>query len=145
MNRPKQYPLSRAVMAALESITLGGGSMVVGDGVAPDCDPPYLIATGVPGGSFTGPLSAVDEDELARVQVRAVGVTREQAELALDLSRDVMTVALLQANYTGNGRRITNVELDVYRGGLTEGQGVPEPYFSEIDQYLVRTTPAPSL
>ncbi len=144
-SRPLVNALTEAFATVLEAISLGATTMLVGRGEAPDCDPPYLVVTTPPGSSFTGPISDPDNDGVSRIQVRAVGTTKEQAELALDKARAAISVSALQAEYAGNGRRVIRAFLDIYQGGITEFRGLPDEQFSEVDQYEVYTTPAPSL
>ena len=135
-----------AVASVLSAISLGSVNMPVGRGEAPECnDRPYLILSSPITSVFDGPISGTDEDDQKRVQVSAVGDTQQQALMALDKARDVMTTSVLQTAITGNGRRIQSVTLDLHRGDLREERGISEPLLTVVDQYLIRTTPAPTL
>ncbi len=140
MARPKRNPLLVSIYNILSVISLGPKDMPVGRGEAPECDPPYLIISSGFGGDFSGPWTDPDADEMARIQITAVGETDEQAAAALDLAREALTRTALIAEGVAD-RTVLSVNLDVSRNLLVEQRGLPNPLFSHIDQYLVHTTP----
>lgn len=140
INRPKLNPLLQAVVNLLEAITLGGGTMPVGRNEAPKCDPPYLIVSGGTQASFTGPFGDGDADSSDRIQITAIGISDEQSIMAMDEARTALTFKALTAEGVAD-RKILSVDLDVSPAGFTEQRGLPEPLFSNADQYLIATTP----
>lgn len=143
-SRPAKDPFIQAVIDVLENIDLGGVSMLVGDGHAPDCDPPYLIVVDPNAqGEFTGPISQPEADADVRFQVVAVGEIPTQARKALDKARTELTRDNLQTalDALSAGRRVLRMWLEVSPGGRREDQGIPEPVFSSVDVYSALTTP----
>jgi len=140
MPRPLQNPLFQAIVNVLETVQLGGVGVGVGRGEAPDCSPPYLIVSTGGQSSFEGPWTDPDADADSRIQVTAIGVSDEQSMMMLDLARGVLTFTNLTAEGVA-GRKILSVDLNLSRPGLVEQRGIPEPIFSNLDQYLIRTTP----
>lgn len=146
MPRPTAEPLMAAIESVLSSIALGSDTMPVGRGTVPDCPGrPYLILSSPITSTFDGSLETSDDDVQKRVQVSAVGDTQQQALMALDKARAVMNTPTIQTAMGGNGRRIHAVMLDLHRGDLREERGIPDPLFTVIDQYLIRSSPAPTL
>ena len=143
-------PVMLAVQAVIEAIQIGGGTLKAGLGVAPEgCPPPYIVITRPAGGTTTGTIDNPEADADHRIQVSAVGDLHVQALLALDKVRAALTIPALQteldaldtAGEPGADRRVSWVVIDVSTGSLREERGLPEPLFSEIDQYIIRTHP----
>ena len=147
--RALNLPVMLAAKAVVESTQLGGATIKVGLGEAPDCPAPYVILTRPTGGILTGTMANPEADADHRVQVIAVGELSEQSTRLLDAVRATMTVENLQTEFdvldlageVGASRRVSMVFIDVSRGETREERGLPEPLFSDIDQYIVRTHP----
>jgi len=133
--------LSPVIQACLNIAKATG--VPVGDGVAPDCDKPYIIVDSVSSPRYGGPLDDGEADSADRVQFACVGSTREQADLTRDDLREALTYAALDAQFIGlfASRRTMQVILDIPRGVQRDDRGLPAPIFSGIDQYLIETTP----
>ena len=115
----------------------------VGDGVAPDCDKPYIVVNSVSSPRYTGPLPDGEADSMDRIQFACIGNTREQADWARDKLRAALTVTTLDAEFVtiSESRRTMQIILDIPRGVQRDDRGLPAPIFSGIDQYLISTTP----
>lgn len=110
----------------------------VGDSVAPfDTAPPYGVLNLVGGPPPEGSLSDYMADATFRYQVTSIGITREQAQMLADKFRAVM----IRESLTVTGRRVMMLQLDTTIGLDRDEQGVPSPYYLQVDQYLVMTTP----
>ncbi len=138
--------MSRATLSPLIDVCLviaEVANVPVGDGVAPDCDKPYVIVTSRSPMKYTGPFSDIEADSADRIQFSAVGVTRAQADSVRDAIRDALTVVALDAEFTSQSvsRRTLTVTLDVSPGTRKEDRGLPNPIFTAIDQYIIETTP----
>lgn len=120
-----------AVIAALEALGLA-----VGDAVAPDQDPPYVVVYPIPGGSTTGTLATPDDDAILVYQVTCVGKTREQAEWLADKA-----LILLEGNVAVTGRRVLRVSLDMHGGTQRDDQLTP-PVFWSTPRFRIISTPA---
>jgi hypothetical protein len=118
----------------------------VGDGVAPDCDKPYIVVNSVSSPRYDGPFSDMEADSMDRIQFACIGSTRESADWARDKVRDALTVATLDAEFVTitEPRRTMQIILDIPRGVQRDDRGLPAPIFSGIDQYLISTTPTSS-
>ncbi len=117
----------------------------VGDGVAPDCDKPYIVVSSVSSQRYSGPLSDGEADSNDRIQFSSVGETREQADLVRDSVRAALTTSTLDAEFvtaTAN-RRVLELILDIPRGIQRDDRGLPNPIFLAVDQYMISTTPTP--
>ena len=116
----------------------------VGDGVAPDCDKPYIVISSVSSPPYTGPLSDGEADSSDRVQFSSIGETREQADLVRDSIRTALTYSALDTEFVtaSANRRTLNLRLDVPRPLERDDRGLPSPIFISVDQYLIETTPA---
>ncbi len=142
-------PIQLAVKAVVTAIQLGGGTLQADIGVAPDCPPPYVIITAPTGGIVTGTLANPAADADHRIQITAVGDLPEQALRALDKVREALTITALQTEFNtlsdngevGANRKVTWASLDISPGEFREERGLPEPLFSQIDQYIIRTHP----
>jgi len=145
--RALNTPVMLAAKAVVEATLLAGVKVKVGLGEAPDCPAPYVILTRPTGGILTGDFRDPEIDADHRVQVIAVGELSEQSMRLLDAVRGTMTVANLQAEFDvldldgepGSSRRVSMVFVDVSRGETREERGLPEPLFSDVEQYIVRT------
>jgi len=140
MPRPKIKPIVKAVENVLSGIMLGGKQIPIGLGEAPECPPPYLIISSGTQGGYTGPWTDPDADASDRIQITAVGISDETSLGALDKAREQLTFANLVAEGIPD-RKILSVNLNLSRGGFVEQRGIPEPLFSNVDQYLIATTP----
>jgi hypothetical protein len=132
------------MLVVLRAISLGGAlTMPVGDGTDPNHEPPYLVLRRTSTGLVEGPMDDLDADEEVRWQVNGVGVTAEQAELAIDMARLALTEPALTAALTAgsSGRVCQYISLDFSQEPRND-LGVTEPLFEAVDQYMVKTTPA---
>lgn len=139
MQRPLISPIINACIAIAEST-----GVPVGDGVAPECDRPYIVVDSVISPRYDGPfLFAPEADSSDRIQFACIGDTREQADAVRDSLRTALTVVALDAEFvsTSASRRTTRVILDIPRGVQRDERGLPDPIFSAIDQYMIETTP----
>lgn len=138
--------MARALLSPIIEACLNIAATVgvpVGDGVAPDCDRPYIIVDSVSSPRYTGPLDDGESDSMDRIQFACVGNSREQADWARDKLRAALTYAALDAEFVtlSASRRTMEVILDIPRGVQRDDRGLPAPIFSGIDQYLISTTP----
>ena len=138
MPRAKISPIIQACLNIAEAT-----GVPVGDGVAPDCDKPYIIIDSVSSPRYTGPLDDGEADSMDRISFACVGSTREQADLVRDGLREALTSAALDAQFItlSASRRTMEVILDIPRGVQRDDRGLPAPIFSGMDQYLISTTP----
>ena len=138
MARAALSPVIEACIAIAEST-----GIIVGDGVAPDCDRPYLVVDSVSSRSYTGPFGDIEADSADRIQFAAVGDTREQVDAIRDDIRAALTVAALDTQFTtqSDDRRTLMVVLDIPRGVQRDDRGLPNPIFTAMDQYIIETTP----
>jgi hypothetical protein len=120
-----------AVIAALEGLELA-----VGDAIAPDQDPPYVVVYPIPGGGSTGTLGAQHDDAILVYQVTCVGSSREQAEWLADKALE-----LLEGSLSVDGRRVCNVDLDMH-GGVQRDDQVTPPVFWSMPRFRITTTPS---
>jgi hypothetical protein len=143
-------PVMLAVEAIITGIQVGGATLKAGLGVAPDgCPPPYAIITRPSGGTLTGTLADPEADADHRIQVVGVGDLELQALLVIDRVREAMTIPALQtafddldtAGEANASRRVSMIFIDISSGSAREERGLPEPLFSEFDQYIIRTHP----
>jgi hypothetical protein len=140
MTRALLSPIIQACLNIAEST-----GVPVGDGVAPDCDKPYIIIDSVSSPRYTGPLDDGEADSMDRIQFACIGSTRAQADLTRDGLRAALTYDALDAEFItlSASRRTMEVILDIPRGVQRDDRGLPAPIFSGIDQYLISTTPVP--
>ena len=130
MSLPVVRDHTDAVLTALEALGLE-----VGDAVAPNADPPYVVVYPIPGGGSTGTLAAQHDDAILVYQVTCVGNSREQAEWLADKALE-----LLQGDLSVSGRRVCNVDLDMH-GGVQRDDQVTPPIFSSMPRFRIITTP----
>ena len=138
MARALLSPIIQACLNIAEST-----GVPVGDGVAPDCDKPYIIVDSVSSPRYVGPLDDGEADSNDRIQFACVGITREQADSVRDDLRTALTFSALDAEFVtlSASRRTMELILDIPRGVQRDDRGLPAPIFSGIDQYLISTTP----
>ena len=138
MPRAKISPIIQACLNIAEAT-----GVTVGDGVAPDCDKPYIIVDSVSSPRYTGPRNDGEADSMDRISFACVGSTREQADLVRDDLREALTLSALDAEFItlSASRRTMEVILDIPRGVQRDDRGLPAPIFSGMDQYLISTTP----
>lgn len=139
MGRATLSPIIDACIIIAEST-----DVPVGDGVAPDCDKPYIVVSSVSTLPYGGPLDDGEADSSDRIQFSCVGETRVQADLTRDDLREALTVAALDAEFAtaSANRRTLKLKLDVSPDGQRDDRGLPSPIFTGIDQYIIETTPA---
>lgn len=130
---------TEAILALLRSTTLE-----VGDGVAPrnvdksEIDPPFATLYPLIGGTFDGPLSDSQADISLMYQVTAVGQTRQQAQVILDIIRAVFK----RENLTITNRVVRDIRLASPYSGTVRDDDLPVPLFYGYDRYEVDTTPS---
>ncbi len=130
---------TQALLAALNTTTL-----VVGDGEAPrnvdksEIPPPYIVLYPLVGGDQSGPLSDSQVDVILPYQITAVGTTRQQAQVALDIARDVMK----KENITIPNRSVMDLRLLNPISGHIRDDDLPNPLHYGYDRYELETTPA---
>ena len=128
-----------AVLALLRSTTLE-----IGDGVAPrnvdksEIDPPYAVLYPLVGGNLDGPLSDSQADVSLMYQITAVGETRQQVQVILDIAR----VVFKRENLTVIGRVVRDIRLVSPYSGTVRDDDLPVPLFYGYDRYEVDTTPS---
>ncbi len=143
--RPLVSPLHKAVFQVVENAL----SLPVGDSQAPDCDPPYAMIMPIVGAGLTGTLSDPEADGMPRYQLTGVGTAAEQANLIRDdirkgFTRDALNDQLRLQSISGDtdsNRKVLRCWIDVSASLARAERGLPEPYFSAFDQYLMMTTP----
>jgi hypothetical protein len=124
--------------------TLAAAPFDVGDGVAPrdpdktEQDPPYAVLYPIPGGFFDGPLNDSQADVVLHYQITAVGITRQQAQVVIDICRDLFK----KENLTIPNRRVRDVRHMFPSGGIIRDDDLPNPLFYGYDRYELDTTPA---
>lgn len=114
---------------------LVAAGLVVGDGEAPDAEPPYAVVHSIPGGSATGSIEEPHEDGELVYQVTCVGTTREQAEWVADESM------VLLEGITVEGRSIPFVDLDTLSGARRDTTVTPALWIC-TPRFRIKTTPA---
>lgn len=123
---------------------LAAAPFSVGDGVAPrnadksEIDPPYVVLYSITGGRFDGPLNDSQADVSLVYQITAVGETRQQAQVAIDVCRDLMK----KANVTVTNRRVRDLRHLTPNSGVIRDDDLPNPLFYGYDRYELDTTPA---
>ena len=139
MARATLSPLINAVISIVETAS----GVPVGDGIAPDCEGPYMMVTAVSMRPYTGPFGDMESDSDDRIQISGIGATREQADSMRDAIRLALTVAALDTQFTADSesRRTMKVNLDMSPVTRREDRGLPNPIFTAIDQYMIETTP----
>jgi hypothetical protein len=116
----------------------------IGDGVAPrgsgkaELPPPFAVLYLVSGGVMEGPLNDTQADVLLIFQITAVGTTRQQALVVLDITRTRMQKEFL----TIPGRRVRDLRLNLPSSGMIRDDDLPNPLFYAYDRYELDTTPA---
>lgn len=120
-----------ALIAALQAMGLE-----VGDAVAPDDTPPYVVVYAIPGGTASGTLARPDDDAELVYQVTCVGLTRQQAEWLADKA-----LTLLETPLSVSGRSIARVALDLHAGVSRDDSRTP-PYFVAMPRFRLYSTPA---
>ena len=128
-----------AILTLLQTTTL-----TIGDGVMPrgvnkeEADPPFAVLYPMVGGEFDGPLPDSQADVHLMYQVTAVGETRQQAQVIVDIIRTVMQ----RENLTITGRVVRDIRLVTPFSGVIRDDDLPNPLFYGYDRYEVDTTPA---
>lgn len=129
-----------AILTALQTSTI-----TIGDGEAPrtpdksEINPPYAVLYPIPGGLFDGPLSDTQADISLIYQITAVGKTRQQAQVILDICRAIM---MDKSNISIPGRLVRSVTLITPHSGTIRDDDLPNPLFYGYDRYEVDTTPS---
>lgn len=128
-----------AILALLRTTTIE-----IGDGEMPrgadksETDPPYAALYPLIGGQFDGPLSDSQADVTLLYQITAVGQTRQQAQVIIDITRAIMQ----RENLSITGRAVRDIRLVTPNSGLVRDDDLPNPLFYAYDRYEVDTTPA---
>ena len=129
---------TEAILALLNTTTIN-----VGDGQMPrgvnkeEVLPPYAALYPIVGGTFDGPLSDTQADVSLIYQVTAVGDTRQQAQVIIDIIRVVMQ----RENLIITGRAVRDIRLVTPFSGVIRDDDLPNPLFYGYDRYEVDTTP----
>lgn len=116
----------------------------LGDGVAPrnpdqtEIDPPFVVLYSLPGGRFDGPLPDSQADVVLIYQITAVGETRQQAQVALDICRGLMK----KANVIIPNRKVRDLKHITPNSGVIRDDDLPDPLFYGYDRYELDTTPS---
>lgn len=116
----------------------------IGDGEAPrladktEIDPPFAVLYALPGGQFDGPLSDSQADVTLIYQITAVGETRQQAQIVIDVCRTLMK----KANVTVTNRRVRDLKHLTPYSGTIRDDDLPNPLFYGYDRYELDTTPS---
>lgn len=118
------------VIARLEALGL-----TVGDAVAPDASPPYVVVYPIAGGGTSGTLAAPDDDAELIFQVTCVGVSREQAEWLADKALSLLT------SVTVTGRSVPRVSLDSFGGVVRDDTATPT-LWTAFPRFRLYSTPA---
>lgn len=124
--------------------TLAPIPLPVGDGVAPrdadesEIDPPYVVLYSLPGGQFDGPLNDSQADVTLVYQITSVGLTRQQAQVAIDVCR----VLMKRNNVTVPNRRVRDLRHLTPNSGVIRDDDLPNPLFYGYDRYELDTTPS---
>jgi len=128
-----------AILTLLRTTTLS-----IGDAVMPrnadkdETDPPFAVLYPIVGGEFDGPLSDTQADVYLIYQVTAVGETRQQAQVVIDIIRTIMQ----RENLTITGRVVRDIRLTTPFSGIIRDDDLPNPLFYGYDRYEVDTTPS---
>ncbi len=124
--------------------SLDNAPFPIGDGVAPrgtnkeEVDPPYAVLYLIGGGTLDGPLSDSQADASYMFQITAVGETRQQALVVLDISRSLMQRELISVP----SRVVRDIRLASPTSGMVRDDDLPNPLFYGYDRYELDTTPA---
>lgn len=121
----------------LSTITIGDGTAPRGAGKV-ELDPPYAVLYLIAGGTMDGPLSDSQADVNLIFQITAVGVTRQQALVVLDITRARMQRELI----TIPNRKVRDLRLNLPASGMVRDDDLPNPLFYGYDRYELDTTPA---
>ena len=128
-----------AILTMLRTTTI-----TIGDGVMPrnvDKDEtfaPFAVLYAIVGGEFDGPLSDTQADVNLMYQITAVGETRQQAQVVIDITRVVMQ----RENLSITGRAVRDIRLITPFSGIIRDDDLPNPLFYGYDRYEVDTTPS---
>lgn len=151
MTRPSNYPLSKALMAVLQTIDIGADQdgyelMPVGWGIAPNAPLPYLVLTSFSSREGEGPMNDIQADTPDIYQISAFGESAQQAEAALSLSRIALTKLALQTALDEETNGVDDRHIMFIMGTLNgqlfrDERGMPEPVFGVFDQITIKTTP----
>lgn len=121
----------------LSTVPIGDGTAPRGPGKA-ELDPPYAVLYLIVGGSMDGPLNDTQADVNLIFQITAVGTTRQQALVVLDITRTRMQKEFL----TIPGRKVRDLRLNLPASGMIRDDDLPNPLFYAYDRYELDTTPA---
>lgn len=138
VDRAPQWPPVNAFYKVVGEIMADGKKIPSDIDQAPDCDPPYFIVKAV-NETVDGSMWSPEADSSLRIQLIAIGTDGALATLLLDKGRAAINKTALNAHMTNH--KIIRVTLDSNRGTMREERGLPEPFFSKIDQYLLHITP----
>lgn len=109
--------------------------LAVGDAVAPDVTPPYVVVYSIAGGGLFSTFGKSHDDGTLVFQVTCVGASRVQAEWLADKA-----MALLDG-FSVTGRSIAHVSLD-FHGGIQRDDAQTPPVFYASPRFRVMSTPA---
>ena len=128
-----------AILTLLRTTTI-----TIGDAVMPrsiDKDEtfaPFATLYPIAGGEFDGPISDTQADVMLLYQITAVGETRQQTQVIIDIIRAVMQ----RENLTITGRVVRDIRLVTPFSGVIRDDDLPNPLFYGYDRYEVDTTPS---
>lgn len=120
-----------AVIAALQAAGLS-----VGDAVAPEDTPPYVVVYRVFDGR-SGTLGAPDDDAAITYQITCVGGSRQQAEWLADEVAEKLATGL-----TVTGRSVPRIAPEDGSGAVFRDDDVTPPVFYCTPRFRVLSTTA---
>lgn len=117
---------------------LAAAGMAVGDGQAPDTNPPYVIVHSVRGGRRSGPMGDAYADVDYVVQVTCVGRSRREAQWRADQAEVAM--ATLRGTLV-DGRTVVGVEPDMPSGVERDDTTAGPPLFYSTPRWTITSAP----
>jgi uncharacterized protein DUF3168 len=118
-----------AVIAALDA-----AGLEVGDAVAPNANPPYVVVYRV-FDRRDGTLTRPDDDATITYQVTCVGTSRKQAEWLADEVGQALEAGLIVS-----GRKIPRIAPEAGSGTVMRDDDVTPPLFYVTPRYRVMST-----
>lgn len=134
-----ENPHALAVITRLETVTLDGTALRVGDAVAPKSSTgavvaPCAVLYGRQSGILTSSIGEVDTDGVIRFQVTAVGRTAAEARVVADKTR----AALTAPDLTVAGRWV-EVRSDSASSTVNRDDDIRPPLFYATTLYRLLT------
>jgi hypothetical protein len=113
---------------------LTGAGLSVGDAVAPDDTPPYVVVYHV-FDRREGTLGAPDDDAAITYQVTCVGLSRKQAEWLADKVGERLATGI-----TVTGRSVPRIAPEPGSGSVFRDDDVTPPFFYCTPRFRVMST-----